>query len=52
VIKSGRRAGDPAALTCNTSKVERELGFKCQYSLEDSIRHTLHFLKVNKNAIL
>lgn len=52
VSRVGRRAGDPPALICDTKKSESELGFRAKYSLEDSIRHTLNYLKKNGNEIL
>lgn len=36
-----RRPGDPAALIADISKIERELGWKPRYGLEDMIRHEL-----------
>ena len=38
VIEEPRRPGDPPELVADTSKVERELGWRTQRSLEDAIR--------------
>jgi len=39
------RPGDPPSLVANSAKAKRDLDFKCEYSLEDSIRHTLKYLQ-------
>ena len=37
---AARRAGDVAASYCNCDLAEKELGFKCKFSLHDMCKNT------------
>ena len=43
-----RRAGDIAICYADTTKAYKELGFKCKKSLEDMVRDSYNFYKINK----
>jgi UDP-glucose 4-epimerase len=45
VIETARRPGDPAAIWADSSKAERELGWKAQYNLEDMVRTAYNWHK-------
>ena len=44
----GRRAGDIAVCYADTTKAYKELGFKCEMTLEDMVRDSYNFYKTNK----
>ncbi|MEI6043674.1 MAG: UDP-glucose 4-epimerase GalE [Chloroflexota bacterium] len=45
VIEVPRRPGDPAAIWADSSKAERELGWKAQYNLDDMVRSAYNWHK-------
>ena len=47
-----RRPGDIAECFSNPAKAKKELGFSCQYSLEDMVRDAWNYEKKNKKSYL
>lgn len=45
VVEGPRRPGDPVAIWADSSKAERELGWKAQYTLEDMVRTAYNWHK-------
>ena len=43
-----RRAGDLAKIFADSSKAERELGWKAELTIEDAMRDTIRYLKNHK----
>jgi UDP-glucose 4-epimerase len=50
VIETARRPGDPVAIWADSSKAERELGWKARYNLEDMVRHAYNWHHSHPNG--
>lgn len=47
-VVAPRRPGDIAENFANCDKAEKELGFKCKYTIEDACKHAYQFIMSNK----